>query len=99
MQPRIRLPVVVPDREPLTELEARQIGDSSYRLAKLRKMQEADGPFDFIATERVGGIYGGGASGINHRLSKLEAQAVLALLMEREALFLASFNVAIEGTK
>lgn len=93
MQPRTNLPVVVPDREPLTELEARQIGDSSYRLGKLRRMQGVSGPFAISATEQIG--YGG-VSVSNHHLSKLEAQAVLALLIEREMLFLASFNVAVQ---
>lgn len=91
------LPMVVPDREPLTELEARRIGDSAYRLAKLRNMQKLDGPFDLMATESVGGgPWGSGVSRVGYRLTKLEAEATLALLIERETLFLASFNVAVQ---
>jgi hypothetical protein len=94
---RISLPIVVPDREPLTELEARQIGDSAYRLAKLRQMRGCPGPFDLSAYEHSIAAYGSSPSRMNHRLTKLEAEAILALLIERETLFLASFNVAIEN--
>jgi hypothetical protein len=89
----MNLPVVVPDREPLTELEARQIGDSAYRLAKLRNMLKDGGRFDLTAIQP---LQWGGTSSIGHQLTKLEGEAVLALLIERETLFLASFNVAVQ---
>lgn len=88
----ISLPMVVPDREPLTELEARKIGDSSYRLAKLRKIQKLTGPFDLSATD----YSHNGNARWGLRLTTLEAEAILALLIEREVLFLASFNVSVK---
>jgi hypothetical protein len=88
----MNLPVVVPDREPLTEEEALRVGDSVYRLRKLRQMLQASGPFDLTALESVGW----GTARTNFRLSKLDAEAVISLLIEREMLFLASFNVNVQ---
>lgn len=87
------LPAVKPDREPMTEMEAMLVGDSAYRLAKLRRMlREA---------ETVGGTLTVGSatqwvSPPSIRLGNNDLQAVLALLIEREELFLASFNVSVE---
>jgi len=86
------LPTVVPDREPLTELEARKVGDSSYRLAKLRRMRTHE-RFALTANEASNGM----SYASSYPLSPMDAEAVLALLIERETLFLASFNVKIEN--
>jgi hypothetical protein len=94
-----QLPVVVPDREPLTEAEARRIGNAAHKLAKLRELLKE------ARTARSGGLGVGVSAGFygsqtisNIELSSADLQAALALLIEREVAFLASFNVLIEET-
>lgn len=88
----MNLPTVPPDREPLTEAEARRVGVSAFQMARLRSV---------VAHLPLGGqltikTNSGGAASIE--LPQLDVEAVLALLVEREALFLASFNVTVEKT-
>lgn len=86
----MNLPAVQPDREPLTEPEARRIGVAANRLPRLRTLlrKAAD------KTGSVGVGYGYGAEGI--QIGSIDLQAVLSLLIERDELLLASFNVTIE---
>ena len=81
---------VIPEREPLTELEAMRIGNAATRLARLRHLHNE--------AEKVGGsiVVGSGYTAKNIMLAGIDLQAALAFLMERDELFLASFNVTIE---
>lgn len=81
---------VVPEREPLTELEARRVGQSAIRLARFRYLLKE-------AANSTGNIsVGSGYNAKSQALGNLELTAALSLLIEREELFLASFNVKIE---
>lgn len=81
------LPVVIPDREPLTEAEALRIGASAQRLGQLR---------DILGHTAGGAKFAVGTQGTyTFTLSSTEAQSCIALLMEREMAFLSSFNVAV----
>jgi hypothetical protein len=82
---------VIPEREPLTELEARQIGHAANRVARYRHLlTEALKP----STGSI--VVGGGYGAQSQALGSTELQAALAFLIERDELFLASFNVQIE---
>lgn len=82
------LPVVHPDREPMTEAEARRVGIAAQQIAALRSALK--GALSATLTVKSGN----GFPVIN--LNQLSTEAVLSLLIEREALFLASFNVIPE---
>jgi hypothetical protein len=80
-----------PEREPLTEEEARRLGVAANRLPRLRQLRHA-------AATNFGSIVVGsnwGAQSI--AVSSTDLQAALSLLIERDALLLASFNVTVEG--
>lgn len=80
----------VPEREPLTEAEARLIGASAQRLARYRYLlSKADKGGSINVTPGAGQLHG-------ENLNANAIQAALGLLIEREELFLASFNVKIE---
>jgi hypothetical protein len=80
----------VPEREPLTEAEAQRIGVAASRLARLRHLHSE-------AERAIGAIViGSGYTAKSVQLGSLDLQAALAFLMERDELFLASFNVQIE---
>lgn len=80
----------LPDREPLTEAEARRIGVAAQRLARYRYLLTQAGNGGAInATPGGGKLFG-------ENIPASELQAALAFLMEREELFLASFGVTIE---
>jgi hypothetical protein len=86
--------VVVPEREPLTEAEARRIGVAADRLARLRHLRAE-------ATTLSGSITignGGGFGAVSHTvpLGSADLQAAISVLIERDELLLASFNVKIE---
>ena len=81
---------VVPEREPLTELEARRIGASAQRLARYRfLLTKADRGGALNATPGEGQLFG-------ENLGSDDLKAALAFLIEREELFLASYNVKID---
>ena len=81
---------VVPEREPLTEQEARRIGVAANRLPRLRQLRQ-------LGETHVGSIViGSGISAQSMSLGTLDLQAALSLLIERDELLLASFNVKIE---
>jgi hypothetical protein len=85
-----QLPVVVPDREPLTEAEARRVGTAANRLPRLRRLRA-------LAADRIGQIFvGSGYTADFISVGSLDLQAALALLIERDEMLLASFNVTIE---
>jgi hypothetical protein len=88
----MNLPVVVPDREPLTEAEARRIGISAQRLAQLRDIRTHASRGATFTVQL--GLYNGTAA---FSLNSMEAEACIALLIEREAAFLTSFNVKLDG--
>jgi hypothetical protein len=89
----VNLPVVVPDREQLTEAEARRIGLAAMRLVQLKDLRThaSRGATFTVAT----GSYGGNVS---FSIGSLDAEACIALLIEREAAFLTSFNVKLDET-
>lgn len=88
------LPVVHPDREQLTEEEARRVGTAAYRVAKLRRLLKA------AQTPKSGTLIVGRSTAWEQapfiEVDSLSMEAVLALLIERDELFLASFNVKVE---
>lgn len=87
---RDRQLVRVPEREQLTEGEARRLGQAANRLARYRELMRHTGRGGSLnAAPRTGQLHG-----VN--LGPTDLEAVLALLIEREELFLASFNVKIE---
>lgn len=81
---------VIPEREPLTEDEARAIGTAANRLPNLRTLlEETEG-------KRGGAIgVGSGMKMRTIRLPKADIKAALSLLIERDEMLLASFNVTI----
>lgn len=80
---------VVPDREPMTELEARRVGETALRLAQLRALlRHADSGGSITA--------GAGYTAQSRFLGSADLQAALAFLIERDEMFLASFNIKIE---
>jgi hypothetical protein len=82
---------VIPEREPLTMGEAVRIGSSASRLARYRHLlKEALKP----TTGSI--VVGSGYTAQSQALGSTEVQAALSFLIEREELFLASFNVQIE---
>lgn len=81
------------EREPLSEREALNVGDSAARLIKLRRMLAMNDKFEIWSNGPVNWA-GGRAS---YKVTQLEAQAIFSLLIEREELFLSSFGVVIEG--
>lgn len=82
--------VPVPEREPLSEAEARRIGVAANRLPRLRHLRN-------YATKEIGNIVvGSGYTAKSIQLGSLDLQAALSLLIERDELLLASFNVKIE---
>lgn len=80
--------MVFPEREPLTEAEARQIGASSQAIGRLRYMLENAKAGSLTVT------LSSGSQSLS--LYKSDLDACLALLMEREAAFLTSFNVKLD---
>lgn len=88
----MNLPVVVPDREQLTEAEARRIGISAQRLAQLRDLRTHASRGASLTVQT--GTYGGN---VTFFLPSLEAEACIALLLEREVAFLTSFNVKLDA--
>lgn len=82
--------VSVPDREPLTEAEARVVGFAAQKLARYRHLlrQVDRGGSISVKTEA-------GAATVEHLGSK-DMGAVLVTLIEREEVLLASFGVQIE---
>ena len=90
---RTRLPVVQREREPLTEAEARRIGAAAQQIGKLRHGLNGGsaGALGGSLTVKQGGT---ATSVID--LDRNTMQAVLALLIEREAVFLSSFGVEVE---
>jgi hypothetical protein len=80
--------VVVPDREPLTEAEARRIGHSATRIAQLRDLHKQ------VQSGSISIQTANGAMSL--ALTKLDLEAALGLLIEREAQFLSSFNVEVD---
>lgn len=88
----MNLPVVQPEREPLTEAEARRIGHAATRIARFRYLLglgEAGGSIN--VTPGRGQLHG-------ENLAAVDVRAVLALLIEREGQFLSSFGVILEET-
>lgn len=82
--------VPAPDREPLTEAEARRIGVAANRLPRLRYLRDE-------AAKEIGSIVvGSGYTAKSQSLGSLDLQAALSLLIERDELLLSSFNVKIE---
>lgn len=81
------LPAVRREREPLTMAEARAVGAASNRLRNFRH----------LLSEGLGGSltvrmkFGTTAQA----LTTVDMEAILSLLIEREELFLGSFNVDI----
>jgi len=83
--------VTVPDREPLTEAEARRVGDAALRLPRLRYLREQ------AATKHGSIVVGGGYAGSQSIvLGSIDLQAALSLLIERDEMLLSSFNVTID---
>ena len=81
---------VTPEREPLSEAEARRIGVAANRLPRLRYLRDE-------AAKEIGQIVvGSGSTAKSTSVGSLDLQAVLSLLIERDELLLASFNVKIE---
>lgn len=86
------LPMVVPDREPLTEAEARRIGVSAMQIAALRGVLGAT-PLSCILTIKTDK----GMSSL--ALGQLDTTAAIGLLIDREAQLLSSFGVAVEQSQ
>lgn len=84
------LPVITPDREPLTEAEVRRIGVSAHQLASLRATLK-QGVLSATLTVKTSNGHPVLA------LGQLDAQAVLGLLVDREVQLLSSFNVTVEN--
>lgn len=82
--------MVVPDREPLTEAEARKIGESAQQIARLRDILHA-APLSATITIKTNS---GGQPVVN--LGYHATVAAVALLIEREAQFLSSMGVTVE---
>lgn len=82
------LPMVVPEREPLSLAEARRVGMAAGQITALRSILEAN-PLNAIITVKTAG------SAASFSLGQLDTHAVLGLLIEREALFLASMGVDV----
>ena len=87
MSPR-QLPVIVPDRERLTEAEAIRIGLSAQRLGQLRDLCTFVLRGAKLSVETSNGGY-------TFTLTRDEAQGCVAHLLEREVAFLTAFNVAV----
>lgn len=83
-------PAPRPEREPITEAEARRIGHAAYQIDKLRNIVGA-GPQNGQLTVRTDNR---GAASLE--LTQPAIEAVLALLIEREAVLLSSFGVMLE---
>lgn len=82
-------PTIVPPKGRMTEAEARRVGQSANRIAQLRNLRDN--------AKRGGSITGDSGNGAaSHVLTAEETQACLSLLIEREAAFLASFDIELE---
>lgn len=82
------LPVITPEREPITLVEAMRIGQSASRLQNLTTYRDRTVTSGGISIQTSNGTF-------SVALSRIDTEAVLALLIEREQAFLAAFNVEI----
>lgn len=84
----MNLPMIQPEREPLTLDEAMRVGASASRLAAYREGLKTEHGSAALTIAVKGGkrFYG---------LTATEADAILSLLVEREAAFLTPFNVEL----
>jgi hypothetical protein len=72
----------------VTEAEARRIGHAAQRIAQFR---------DALTAAKSGSItVSSGNGSMSIALTQLDLVAALAILIEREALFLTSFGVTVE---
>lgn len=74
----------------ITEAEARRIGNSATRIAQFRAVQRAAGRGGSISFQTDNGA-------MSLSLNQVEMEAVTAFLIEREAQFLGSYGVMVEG--
>jgi hypothetical protein len=82
----VSLPAIQPEREPITLLEAIKLGSSAGRMNRYREA---------LKTEHGGGLLSISYKGAVREfpLISTEVDALLSLLIEREAAFLTPFNV------